>query len=272
MRTLKRGILATASVAALLLCATSVQAAIVNLVVDQSQSFLTMGGKIDASSIGGAGFKNLAFVPQALGSDITSYTGTIDIDDLGATLQLLPGSNVVAAVNGVWAPAVNAPGNYGLAIPGIALTARFASMTYDWGIPGPQAGVLFPPTPVLSTPMPVLAGTFNLSGQGARATAASNLFINSGLGSGGGGINNSPVIFFGSTGADIGTWDGTTLTLPVHSTVTTVIQASPLVTQTITMTGQIVARVVPEPSSVIMAGLGVIGLIATGYRARKRKA
>ena len=270
MRTLKRGILATASVAALLLCATSVQAATVNLVIDQTASSLTMGGKIDASSIGGAGFKNLPFVPQAAGSNITSYTGTIDIDDLGATLQLLTSSNVVAAVNGNWAP-LNVPSNYGLAIPGIALTSQFTNMTFNWGIPV-QASTLFPVTPVLTPPMAVLAGSFNLSGQGAAFTGASTYSLASGLGNGAGNVTGAPIISFGSTGADIGTWDGTTLTLPVHSTVTTVIQASPLVLQYITMTGQIVARVVPEPSSFIMAGLGVVGLIATGYRARKRKA
>lgn len=271
MRTLKRGILATASVAALLLCATSVQAAIVNLVVDQTASSLTMGGKIDASSIGGPNFKNLPFIPQVAGSNTTTWGGTINIDDLGATLQLLTGSNVVANVNGVWAP-LNIPANYGLAIPGIGLTASFSDLTFDWGLVGPQASVLFPVTPNVPTAMPVLAGSFNLSGQAAGLTGISYFALQSGLGSGAGFVDDSPIISFGSTGADIGTWDGTTLTLPVHSTVTTVIQASPLVTQTITMTGQIVARVVPEPSSVIMAGLGVVGLIATGYRARKRKA
>jgi hypothetical protein len=271
MRTLKRSFLAAIAVAALVVSATSAQAAVVNLVVDQSQSTLTMGGFINAGAIN-PNFSNLPFTPQAAGSNTTSWGGTINIDDLGATLQLLPGSNVVANVNGVWGPAPTANGNYGLAIPGIGLTARFQDMTFDFGIPGPDPAVIFPVVPVVSTPMPVVAGSFNLSGQGAGLTGISALWLVSGLGSGGGTIDDSPIISFGSTGADIGTWDGTTLTLPVHSTTTTVIQASPLVLQTITMTGQIVARVVPEPSSVIMAGLGVVGLIATGYRARKRKA
>jgi hypothetical protein len=166
------------------------------------------------------------------------------------------------------------PGNYGLVMTAFNSpigALRFADLQWDFGIPGPNPAVLNPVTPVLSTPMALVLGSFDLQGQGAALTVPSFQYLASGLGSGSGGIEDFPFINWGSTGPDIGTWDGTTLTIPVHSTVTTVIQASPLVTQTITLTGQIVA-VIPEPSSVIMAGLGVVGLVAAGYRARKRKA
>ncbi len=271
MPMLKSGGATLVAIAALCL-ATSVQAAPVNLIVDSSQSSLTMGGFIDASSIGGVNFKNLPFVPQAPGSNTTSYVGSINIDVTPGTLQLLPGSNVIAQNSGVWQP-INAPANYGLAIPGIALVASFSNLTFDWGILA-DASILFPATPVASTPMPlsgVGVGNFDLFGQGAGLTGVSFFALTSGLGSGAGQVDESPIISFGQTAADIGTWDGTTLTLPVHSTVTTVIQASPLVTQTITMTGLIVATV-PEPSSIFMAGLGVVGLVTVGYRSRKRKA
>lgn len=78
MPTLKMGGATIVAIAALFLTATSVQAAVVNLTVVPGLSSLKIGGNIDASSVGGAPFKNLPISAQTSGpnsGDITSYSG-----------------------------------------------------------------------------------------------------------------------------------------------------------------------------------------------------
>lgn len=273
MPTLKTGSATIVAIAALCLAANSVQAAVVNLVVDPSQSFLQFGGNIDASSVGGPGFKNLVITPQNDGinnGDITSYSGSLNIDLQPGTIQLMPGSAIAAAISGIWSPAgtngggdptagTSAPANYGLNVAALGAQAVYYGLVLDFGAPG---------FGLPSTPMPMVGDNFNLLGQ-AMSFSAGRTALTSGLGNGDSNYAGFPTIF-SSNGVDVGSWDGTTLILPVSSTVTYVIDEDLGVIGTTTLTGQIVA-VIPEPASVVMAGLGVIGLVAAGYRARKRK-
>ena len=265
------GVLRRTMVVATALClfASSAQAA--RLTVDPNQSFLTIGGKIDASSVGGAGYANLVKQAQAAGSLTASYTGWVDIDLQPGTIQLLPGSNMVAATTGNWAPADLGPGNdpvggsspanYGITIPQLGAFAQYNTLRLDFGAPT----YALPSTPVALGG----GGTFDLAGQAMSFTTGRYAIV-SGIGNGEDDVVGFPTVF-GTSAADVGSWDGTTLIIPVHSTVTYTLQDTPAIYDTITFTGQIVA-VIPEPSTMIMAGLGVVGLVTVGYRSRKRKA
>lgn len=78
--------------------------------VDSSQSFIFM-----APPSGLAGF---AATPQGPGALVTSYSGSLNVDLSGTTIQFPGGSAMVAQTNGVWQPAVggtsgSAPADYG---------------------------------------------------------------------------------------------------------------------------------------------------------------
>jgi len=70
-------------------------------------------------------------------------------------------------------------------------------------------------------------------------------------------------------GNPLATFDGVTLTLPTNFTLTYDDDGTIYTIQTF---GTLVAHVVvPEPSSMIMLGCGVVGLLSCGWRARKRR-
>jgi hypothetical protein len=280
MRTLKRGILAAAAAAAFGLLATSAQAAIVNLVIDPSASSLTLSGEINAPTIGQP---HKAFVAQGAGALTTTYSGTINIDLQPGTIQLMPGSSIVAANSGVWSPAPgpggptddpvgsfggagSAPANYGVQIPSFGVQQNYTGLVFDFGVPAQDAI----PTGIPSTPVALAAGSFNLTGQGMSFSAGRQLFV-SPLGNDNSSAIGFPTLF-GTNGSGVGSWDGTTLVIPVFSTLTYQIEDSPPIDTTVQFSGFITARVVPEPSTILMAGMGVVGLVTVGYRARKRKA
>ncbi len=251
---------------ALCLFASSAQAA--RLTVDPNQSFLAISGNIDASSVGGPSYANLPYLEQATGSMTATYAGWVDIDLQPGTIQLLPGSNMVAATTGIWAPADPGPGNgdpsggaspanYGISIPQLGVLAEYNTLRLDFGALAYS---------IPSTPMALSGPSFDLTGQAMSFSTGRSALV-SGLGNDASDVSGFPTIF-STNGADVGTWDGTTLTIPVHSTVTYEISSSPLIYNTVQFTGQIVA-VIPEPSTMIMAGLGVFGLVAVGYRKRK---
>lgn len=89
------------------------------------------------------------------------------------------------------------------------------------------------------------------------------------------GPSNTPLpLPLGSAGPTSGTWDGVTLTIPINS-INSFALDSPLgpVPIVIETTGVIIATVrVPEPSSVVLCGFGVVGLLSYAARARKRRA
>lgn len=124
-----------------------------------------------------------------------------------------------------------------------------------------------------STPMALAGPNFNLAGQAMSFTAGRQAFI-SALGNDTDDVIGTPLLFFGTAGSDIGTWDGVTLTIPVHSSYSFVVTNDfGGISQFVDVEGQLVMElVIPEPGTMTMAGFGVVGLLSYAVRARKRKA
>jgi len=74
-----------------------------------------------------------------------------------------------------------------------------------------------------------------------------------------------PSPFVGNTA----TWDGTFLTIPMNFHLNFV---SDGLTYDIDTFGQLVLQSVPEPSTLLMTGFGVVGLLSYAWRTRKRRA
>jgi hypothetical protein len=160
---------------------------------------------------------------------------------------------------------INPNSNFGLVTPSIGLTAVIYQLVNTLN-PG--------------APMPLVGNNFDLAGQTATAVAGRQAFV-SFLGNDTGSLVGVPT-FFGTLGPgvptpgiDVGTWDGTTLTIPIHSQFTIQVTDDPFpIFQTATVVGQIVAtpRIVPEPSTMVLFGFGVVGLLTAAWRKRVRKA
>jgi hypothetical protein len=76
--------------------------------VDNTQSQISLSGKIAGTSMN----------PQGAGSLTTTYSGNINADVAGSTIQFTGSSAIIAKTNGVWQPAVGggsgfAPADYG---------------------------------------------------------------------------------------------------------------------------------------------------------------
>ena len=84
------------------------RAAPVAFTIDNSQSVITVSGLI----------ANFAMTPQGSGALMTSYSGSINADPSGSTIQFTGGSSINAQTNGIWLPAIggtagSAPADYG---------------------------------------------------------------------------------------------------------------------------------------------------------------
>src|SRR5688572_16328769 len=87
---------------------TPIRAELVEFMIDRSQSALTISGS----------FSGFAIEPQATGSLMARYAGTIQAEVGGSNIQFLGGSIIAALTNGNWEPAAGgvsgtAPANYG---------------------------------------------------------------------------------------------------------------------------------------------------------------
>jgi hypothetical protein len=96
------------------------QGAPAEFTVDNSKSFILVSGLV----------ANFAMTPQGAGALITIYSGDINADLSGSTIQFTGGSTINAQTNGVWLPAVGGG------------TAGGAPADY-----GPEASVIIPPFP-----------------------------------------------------------------------------------------------------------------------------
>src|ERR1039458_2699505 len=123
------------------------QATPVTFTIDNSQSVISVSGLM----------VNFAMTPQGTGALITSYSGSINADPSGSTIQFTGGSSINAHTNGVWQPAAggaagSAPADYGAQASGIY--SFFGFITVYGGLRNISFDVT---SPVL----PVTGGAFN---------------------------------------------------------------------------------------------------------------
>jgi len=287
-RRLDRGKVAIAALAALFF-ATNAQANIVEFTLVQSQSYLKDTTKLVGPALGGSKTGTPQYGSSGVlgsGSDITSFYGKMSVDVQDTTIQLLPGAYISAAIGapgdggspGRYAPfdpvfkdpssatpGFNDNSNYGIAVAAIGLKAVLYNLRIDNGY-----------SAVPSTPMPLAGSNFNLAGQAISFSDGRQAFI-SALGNDTDDVVGALFALFGTAGSDIGTIDltpgATTLTLPVHSSFSFVVTNDfGGISQFVDVEGQLVFEVVPEPGTMTLCGLGVVGLLSYALRARKRKA
>jgi hypothetical protein len=272
-----------AAAAVLCLFATSVQANIVPFRVRQDLSFLKSSTKLVGPALGGS----KQGVPQYVNSDVTSFFGSMSVDIKDTTIQLLPGAYISAEIGapgdggipGRYAPfdpvvsdpsstnpGFNPNSNYGFKVDAIGMKTVQYNIRIDNGYSGTSGGGPFP-----STPMTLFGNSFNLSGQTMSFADGRQASI-SALGNHTESLVNDLWIKFGSAGSDIGTWDGTEfLTLPVHSEWSFVVTNEfGGISQFVQVQGQLVLIPFPEPGSMTLFGLGVLGLLGYAWSARKR--
>jgi len=253
--------------AVIFLLATSARANVVDFLIDQSASSFTQTNTVFGKAIG-----TYVLQAQAPGSDTAPVYGHVYVDFQPGSIQLLTGSQIRGVVTGDYSPfdpvvsnpvgppgQGTTPGNYGLKHATLGIEAVQYNIQIDFG---------YTVGGIVSTPMVLAGGTFDLGGQAMQFVDGRQAFV-SGLANDTSSIIGSLFGIFGSNSADVGTWDGVTLTIPMHSTYTfTLTNDFGGVNQTIEFEGQIVARpVVPEPSSFVLAALGLIGLFF--WRRRK---
>ncbi len=228
-------------------------------VVDTSQSSITITGAIDLGLE-----ETIPIIPQSPGSNVVSLQGTLDVDDLGATLLFNS-----AAIDGIENPGPFSPG---VVTPGDPPVV---------GPPAPGDAALYIADPSFGS---IVLRDLLISITGNADPGAPNFdladltlsIFGSGdydialLGEVGNlALDGESATFPGGTGSLV----GDTLTIPISIDIVQQLEVTPgnFADVIVSLQGQLVANLVPEPSSIAMLGLGVIGLVAVGRR-RFRKA
>jgi hypothetical protein len=97
-----------------------VQAGQMVFAIDPTRSQLTLSGKIAGN----------AFTTQEAGSLTTTYSGNINANISGSTIQFTGSSTITAATNGVWQPAVGGGSGSATADYGAEATVEFLGTAY----------------------------------------------------------------------------------------------------------------------------------------------
>jgi hypothetical protein len=230
----------------------------VTLTLDSSQSY------ISALTSGNA--FGLAFGPQVAGAMTAYYSGTILADLTGGVLTFTGGSSIVG-LNNPGGPFTTAPypgswqGQYGVTagptfIPGynfVVINGVYSGMTMDLGTGTAQNGLAPSGMTDLWT-----AGTLTYGAANATLPAGPYTPI-------AGGPSSLVGVFGSDTSSALVSWNGNTLDLPItfHTTGSN---------RNEYWSGQLVASIseVPEPSTLALAGLGLLGLAGLRFSRSRR--
>lgn len=241
------------AVAALLCLPAVVPAATVNLAVNSSLSSLSL---VSPSQVFG-----LAFGPQSGGSMTDFWSGTILANDLGAgQIAFTSGGSAISALLNPGGPYSTAPApfppggdNYGVTASGTVgaygfstVNGAYRNLVLDINTStatsgaAPGGGLTF------------TGGSLDWGAQTANAGATGGQTLMAGKS----GLNGSPGLV---------SWDGTTLSLPVKFATTGANGLFEVWQGTIVATA-----VVPEPSTLALGALGMVGLIASRLNRSRR--
>lgn len=279
---LRKGSLALLAVFSLAVSASSASAAVVSLTIDPNQSVLEMGGIADLSGVGlgmlpldpqGTYVGFAPVVPGFSNGHQSFYTGTVVADITNTSIQFVGGSAMDANISGTWGPASGGgppgqtietlstdPADYGLslgglvwaAVRGLVLDATSGALAID-GLGNYPSTMSLPVDVGLLDTTDTLGGAFVSPGQTDLGPGELGLVFSNNAALAGDGL----VI---RSGANV------TVQIPVSIVQNVDISGTPV---DLLFSGRIVATgVVPEPSSLVLAGLGALGMI--GLVARRR--
>jgi len=265
------------------------QAGSVDFAIIPELSYLTFNTKLTGPAVGGVahGVPQQAVAgPYGEASNKTHFFGRMYVGIEDTTIQLLPDASISAVETGAYAPADPQPGNgayistanpgttpdanYGLALPFLGMQLAMYRVVLDNGWQGNAAN----PAGFPSTPMPLLGNHFNLAGQAMEFKQGNQAFAsllgNTSISYTDPANDRVPFLFFGTAGSDIGTWNGTTLTLPVHSSYSYVLTTEfGGISQFVNVEGQFVLQPIPEPGTMTLFGMGFLGLASYAWRVRR---
>lgn len=293
-RRLDRRKVAIAAFAALFLfVATPAKAGIVEFVVHEPSSSMTVGFAVDVSEVFGLpkGSKVENAIPQVAGSDTAGLFGNLYVNlGTGTSVEFLGlGTVTVKSTDGgagyaPFDPVVTDP-----SLPaGVTTPANFGLKTV-----APDILNLLQVYHQLAGTFVSFAGAMPLAGTSFVMIPGDNFYLGtagrlafiSALGNDTDSVAGDPLSILGDAIAlvpNIGTWDPLdvaagplgTLTIPLTSAfeIPIVLDTGATVFIIFQAGGVLKATPrIPEPSSLVLLGFGVVGLVACGWRLRKRR-